>query len=265
VSFTAKILVAMAAGIGVGAMFSAFSAELAPLSGLLVDGVLYALGQIFIRLLQMMVVPLVLVSLVCGVMSLGDVRALGRLGVKTITLYLLTTCIAIVISLLIATLVDPGRGFTLEGEAAYEERPAPSLVNVFIEMFPANPISALAEGQMLQIIVFALILGFSISVAGESGRRVGRVFTAFNDVIMRMVLLIIRTAPVGVFALVTVTFSTQGLDVFRPLAGYFLVVVCALLAHLLVTYTSLVRLAGLSARRFLGKVRALMTFAFSTS
>jgi DAACS family dicarboxylate/amino acid:cation (Na+ or H+) symporter len=263
-SFTAKILVAMAAGIATGVLFSTFSVELEPVQFLL-DDVLYALGQIFVALLQMVVVPLVLVSLVCGVTSLGDVRALGRLGTKTLALYLATTLIAVMISLLVASLLVPGAGFELAGEVAYEARPAPRLGDVFVNMFPRNPVRALADGEMLQIIVFALFLGFAISLAGEKGERVSRFFSDLNDVIMRMVLLVIRTAPVGVFALVTVTFATQGIDVFRPLAGYFIAVVIGLLLHFVLVYSALVRLAGLSAIRFFGKMRAVFAFAFSTS
>ena len=263
-SFTGKILIAMAAGVLVGVLFSAVDA-LEPLAGVLVDGVFYVIGQIFITLLQMMVVPLVLVSLVCGVTALGDVRALGRLGMKTLGLYLLTTCVAIMIALLLATLLAPGAGFELAGGIAYESRPAPPLTDVFISLFPANPIRAMAEGQMLQIIVFALLLGIAMTLAGEAGRRVGSFFIDLNEVIMRMVLLVIRTAPLGVFALIARTFATQGLEVFWPLADYFIAVVFALVLHFLVTYVGLVRLARLNPVRFFGKMRAVMTFAFSTS
>jgi DAACS family dicarboxylate/amino acid:cation (Na+ or H+) symporter len=264
-SFTSKILIAMAAGVVVGAVFNAFAEPLEPVSGVLIEGVLYAIGQIFIALLQMMVVPLVLVSLVCGVTALGDVRALGRLGAKTLGLYLLTTAVAIVLALSIAKLIDPGQGFELAGTVEYESQPAPPLRDVFVNMFPRNPIQAMAEGQMLQIIVFALLLGFAMTVAGEAGRRIANFFADLNEVIMKMVLLVIRTAPLGVFALIARTFATQGLDIFRPLAGYFVAVAAALVLHVLLTYTAILKLAGLSAFRFFAKMRAVMTFAFSTS
>jgi Na+/H+-dicarboxylate symporter len=270
-SFTAKILIAMGAGIVVGVVLSLFAPDVEPITAaqpilhFLVNGVFQVVGQIFIRVLQMMVVPLVLVSLVCGVASLGDVRALGRLGAKTLGLYLVTTGVAVTLSLLLAAFVAPGRGFDLAAEVAYEGRTAPSLAEVLINMFPANPIQALAEGQMLQIIVFALLLGVALTLTGSVGRRITKLFEDLNEVIMQMVLLIIRTAPIGVFALIARTFATQGLEVFRPLAGYFLVVVCALILHVLITYTTLLRLAGLSPLRFLGKIRTVMTFAFSTS
>ncbi len=264
-TFTAKILVAMAAGIVLGVLLSWFGESLEPVTGFLVGFVFDVVGRIFIALLQMMVVPLVLVSLVCGVTSMADVRTMGRVGIKTLVLYLLTTAIAVVIALTLATSVSPGEGFQLAGDVAYEPRPAPSLADVIVGMFPRNPIQALAEGQMLQIIVFALLLGFAISVAGPAGKRVSAIFADLDVVIMRLVLIVIKVAPVGVFALLTQTFANQGLAVFRPLAGYFLCVVAALLLHLGITYMGLLRISGLSPIRFLGKMRAVMTFAFSTS
>jgi DAACS family dicarboxylate/amino acid:cation (Na+ or H+) symporter len=264
-SFTTKILLSMAAGIAVGTLFSVFADTLAPISGFFVDGLLLVIGQVFIALLQMMVVPLVLVSLVCGVTALGDFRVLGRVGAKTFLLYLVTTAIAIMLAIALASAIAPGAGYQLEGVAAYESREAPALTQVLIDMFPSNPIRALAEGQMLQIIVFALFLGFALTRTGASGARVAALFQDLNVVVTRMVLFVVRTAPIGVFALITRTFATQGIEIFVPLAGYFAAVVTALMLHLLLTYTTLVRLAGLSALIFLRKMRAVMTFAFSTS
>jgi len=264
-SFTQKILVAMAAGILLGVGFSTFGDALQPVTGFLVDGVFNVIGRIFIALLQMMVVPLVLVSLVCGVTSIGNVRTMGRVGAKTLALYLVTTAVAVMIALAVATLLGPGKGFELAGEVAYEPRPAPPLADVIVGMFPTNPVRALAEGQMLQIIVFALFLGFAISVAGDAGKRVAAIFADLDVIIMRLVLIVIKTAPIGVFALLTQTFANQGLAVFKPLAGYFVGVVLALLLHTGITYLSLLKLAGLGVRMFFGKMRAVMTFAFSTS
>lgn len=262
-TFTTKILIAMGAGVIVGVGLSAVESEL--LSGLLVDGLFDVVGQIFILLLQMMVVPLVLVSLVCGVTSLGDIKALGRVGVKTLGLYLLTTAIAIMLSLALSSVISPGAGFELAGEVDFDSGTPPPLTEVLINMFPANPIRALAEGQMLQIIVFALFLGFALTQTGEAGARIAKFFEDLNEIVMRMVLIVIKAAPIGVFALIARTFATQGIEIFRPLAGYFIAVVLALLVHLLLTYTTIVRIAGLSAITFLKKMRAVMTFAFSTS
>jgi DAACS family dicarboxylate/amino acid:cation (Na+ or H+) symporter len=264
-TFTQKILASTGIGVAAGLALSMLGGADVPVWNFAVNGVLFVIGRIFISLLQMMVVPLVLVSLVCGVTSLGDLRALGRVGGKTLGLYLVTTAVALTIAIGLAVLVAPGEGFTLVGDEAYEIREAPPISQVLIDMFPSNPVRALAEGQMLQIIVFALFFGFALTRAGEAGARIVRVFEDLNDIIMRMVLLVIRTAPIGVFALITQTFATQGIDVFRPLAAYFLVVVIGLALHLGLTYTSIVRLSGLSVAKFLAKMRAVMTFAFSTS
>ncbi len=264
-SFTQKILIAMAAGIVVGVTFSVVGAPLQAVSDVLVDGLLDAVGRVFVVLLQMMVVPLVLVSIVCGVASLGGLGALGRVGVKTIGLFLVTTAIALVIALTLAILVSPGEGFALAGDVDYRTQTPPPLSDVFVNMFPANPVRALADGQMLQIIVFASLLGFAINLSGESGQRVGAVFSDLNEVVMKLVTIVIRTAPVGVFALVATTFAAQGLDLFRPLAGYALVLVLGLLLHGGLTYTLVLRLARLSPIGFFNKMRAVLTFAFSTA
>ncbi len=265
-TFTQRILLAMAVGIVVGVFLNTVGTNFSSTSDFFVDGVFYVLGSIFLALLRLMVVPLVLVSLVCGVTALGDFRALGRVGAKTLGLYLTTTAIAITIALSIATVFDPGEGYQLAGEDfVYESSEPPPFADVIINMFPENPIRAMAEDQMLQIILFALLLGFAIAASGERGQRIASLFEDLNEVILRMVLIIIKVAPIGVFALIARTFATQGLDIFRPLLGYCIVVVAALLLHLVLTYGSLLRISGLSPLRFLSQVRAPMSFAFSTS
>jgi DAACS family dicarboxylate/amino acid:cation (Na+ or H+) symporter len=265
-SFTQRILLAMLAGVIVGVLLNAFGPNFQAVNDFLVDGLFYVVGTIFISLLKLMVVPLVLVSLVCGVTALGDLRALGRVGGKTLGLYLVTTAVAITIALTVANVISPGQGFELAGEEfSYEVRDAPPLADVIINMFPENPIRAMADSQMLQIILFALLLGFAITSAGERGKRVAALFTDLNEVILKMVLLVIKTAPIGVFALISRTFATQGIEIFRPLIGYCIAVVIGLLLHLFITYGLLLRATGLSPIRFLSQMRAPMSFAFSTS
>ncbi len=265
-SFTHRILIGMAAGIITGTLLNSFGLSVGIVQTFLVDGLFNIVGSIFISLLQLMVVPLVLVSLVCGVTALGDLRALGRVGGKTLGLYMLTTAVAIVLALSLATALSPGEGFVLsDQEVTYEGAEAPPLTDVLINMFPQNPVRAMAEGQMLQIIVFALLLGFSITLAGKRGKHVLNLFTDLNEVIMQMVFLIIKLAPIGVFALLARTFASEGLALIRPLAGYFIAVVVGLLLQLFVTYPILLRTAGLSPIRFLMQMRAPMSFAFSMS
>ncbi len=265
-TFTQRILIAMGAGIVIGVFLNVYGSSFQGTSDFLVDGVFYVVGSIFISLLKLMVVPLVLVSLICGVTALGDLRALGRIGGKTLGLYLCTTAVAITIALTIATVISPGDGFELAGgEYSYEASEAPPLTEVIIGMVPDNPIRAMADSQMLQIILFALLFGFAITATGERGKHIAGLFADLNEVILTMVLLVIKAAPIGVFALISRTFATQGIDIFRPLLGYCIVVVLGLLLHLAITYGLLLRAAGLNPIRFLSQMRAPMSFAFSTS
>jgi DAACS family dicarboxylate/amino acid:cation (Na+ or H+) symporter len=265
-NFTQRIVVAMIAGVVLGVAINLTVADVAFVDNWLVGGLFHVIGAIFVAILKMLVVPLVLVSLVCGVTALGDVRALGRIGIKTLGLYLATTAIAIVIALTLASLVSPGEGYQFGDEVAnYKGGQPPPLTDVLINMIPQNPVKALAEGQMLQIIVFAILFGFSITLAGEKGRHVENFFNDLNEVVMKMVFLVIRMAPIGVFALVAKTFAEQGIDIILPLGGYFLPVAFALVLHLAFTYTTMLPLAGLSPLMFLKKIRPAMMFAFSTS
>jgi len=264
-TFTTKIVLSMLAGVAVGVFFANFGDGLQPVSGFIVAGVLDAIGRIFVILLKMMVVPLVLVSLVCGVTGLGDFRKLGRVGVKTIGLYLATTAIALILALAVATALAPGAGAELGASVDIAVGEAPPLGDVLIDMFPDNPINALAEGQMLQIIVFALFFGFALTHGGKAGARIAAMFEDFNHVIIQMVLFIIRTAPLGVFALIATAFAEQGFGLLLPMLDYMLTLALVLVLHVLVTYTALIRIARLRVRSFFVKMRGVMTFAFSTS
>jgi Na+/H+-dicarboxylate symporter len=264
-TFTTKIIVSMIAGILFGVFFSLFGSALEPVTGFIFGGVLDVVGRIFIILLKMMVVPLVLVSLVCGVTSLGDFRTLGRVGLKTISLYLLTTVIALVLALTAATLIGPGEGADLGASVSIETEAPPPLRDVLINMFPDNPIHALAEGDMLQIIVFALFFGFALTQAGKAGARIAKVFDDLNHIITQMVLFIIKTAPVGVFALISTAFAEQGVDLLLPMLDYMATLAAVLVLQVLLTYTSLLHFARLSIRAFFIQMRGVMTFAFSTS
>jgi DAACS family dicarboxylate/amino acid:cation (Na+ or H+) symporter len=265
-SFTQRILLGMLAGIVVGVILNVVAGDNTAVQALLIDGLLRVVGTVFVALLQLMVVPLVLVSLVCGVTALGDPRALGRVGGKTLGLYLVTTAIAIIMALSLATVLSPGEGYVIsDQDIVYEGSEPPPLSDVLINMVPQNPVRAMVEGQMLQIIVFALLFGFSITLAGERGKHVINFFTDLNEVIMQMIFLIIKLAPIGVFALLARTFADEGLALIVPLARYFGAVVVALLLQVFVTYSLLLKLFGLSPLRFLQQMRAPMSFAFSMS
>ena len=265
-SFTQRILLSMLAGIVVGIALNASAGALPALNAFLVDGLFYVVGGIFLALLRLMVVPLVFVSLVCGVNAMGDLKTFGRVGAKTVGLFLATTAAAVTVGLSMALVASPGAGFELEGDfAEVAPREMPPLADTFINIFPENLFQAMADGQMLQIIVFALLFGFAANLAGERAGSVVRFFRDLNEVILKMVMLVIQLAPIGLFALLARTFATQGWEIFIPLAGYFLLLAGTLLAYLLVVYSLVLRAFGLNALRFLARMRSPMTFAFSTA
>ncbi|MGH0036306.1 MAG: dicarboxylate/amino acid:cation symporter [Myxococcota bacterium] len=262
---TRRIVVGMLSGLVLGLALNLLGAP-GTFSDFVVSGVLHVGGSIFLASLKLLVVPLVLVSLVCGTAALDDISRLGRVGGKTLGLYLLTTAVAITLALLAALAVQPGAGFELSTDATFAAREAPSLSQVLINVFPTNPIRAMAEGNMLQIIVFAVLLGLAMTLAGPPGARLLAVFRDLNDVIMRLVLLLMNLAPYGVFCLVAKVFAEQGFDAFAPLAKYFGSVLGVLVAHALLSYPLLlIALGRLNPLAFFRKLRDPMMVAFSTA
>lgn len=236
------------------------------LQGFLVDGILEVIGQVFMASLRMLVVPLVFVSLVCGVCSLQDTTKLGRIGGKAIGLYLATTAIAISLAIFVALLIGPGEGVNMTSSSSFESREAPSLAQVIIQMFPTNPFSSFAEGNMLQVIVFALLFGIAIALSGKAGERVASFFNDLSVVIMRLVTILMNLAPFGVFALLATLFTTVSIETFGNLIVYFLVVLFVLFAHALITYPLILKLfTGLNPIIFIKKMRDAAIFAFSTA
>jgi Na+/H+-dicarboxylate symporter len=262
---TFRIVVGMSAGLAVGLVLNWFDTE-GLIDQVLVDGLFKVGGKIFLASLKLLVVPLVFVSLVCGTAALEDVSKLGRVGGKTLVLYLSTTAIAITFALTAAVLVQPGSGFDLPTDVSFAAKQAQSLTDTLINIFPTNPVQAMAEGNMLQLIVFSVLFGLCLTLAGEPGTRILRLFNDLNEVIMRLVTMLMALAPYGVFCLIAKVFAEQGFDAFAPLLKYFFLVLGVLVFHALVTYPTLLRtLAGLSPRVFLRKMRDPISFAFSTA
>ena len=272
-TLTARILVAMVAGIllGSGLNFLISNAYMpAVLQGFvdnfLIGGLFDVVGRIFIASLKMLVVPLVFVSLICGASALGSNARMGRIAIRTISLYLLTTAIAVSLALLIAVLVGPGQGVSAPGEAHFVAREAPPLADVLVNMVPTNPVRAMAEGSMLQVIVFALLLGFAITRCGEPGERIAAFFKDFEVIIMKIVAMLMLLAPYGVFALLAKLFSQLGVGAILDLLKYFSTVLVVLLFHGLVVYSMLMKaLVGLPPQVMLYKMRSVWAFAFSTA
>jgi len=272
-SLTNRILLAMAAGILLGSSLEWLMTTLAPESGtarfindFLIFGLFDVVGRIFIASLKLLVVPLVLVSLICGMTSLGSSARMGAIAGRTIGLYLITTAVAVSLGLIGASVIGPGYGLQVEQSVAFEPKVAPPLTEVLVNIFPSNPFSAMAKGEMLQVIVFALLVGFALTRAGEAGQRIASWFRDMEVVVMKMVGVLIELAPWGVFALLVKLFSTMGFATILNLAAYFLTLAGLLIFHGLVVYSLLLRATtGLNPILLLSKMRRVWAFAFSTA
>lgn len=272
-SLTNRILLAMVAGIALGSLIEWWVGVLDPTSDLsrflqdvLILGVFDVVGRVFIASLKLLVVPLVLVSLICGMSSLGTSSRMGSIAGKTIGLYLFTTGVAVSLGLTAALIIGPGKGVEAMAAASFEPKPAPSLTDTLVNIFPSNPFKAMADGQMLQVIVFALLVGFALTRSGEAGERIANWFRDMEVIVMKMVGLLIELAPYGVFALLTKLFATMGFGTIVDLAAYFFTLLGVLLFHGLVVYSSLLKvLTSLSPAILLQKMRRVWAFAFSTA
>ena len=263
---TRRILIGLFGGLVTGLVLNGLLAE-TMVFGVLVDGVFHVGGQVFLSSLKLLVVPLVLVSLACGTAALEDVTKLGRIGGKTLGLYLLTTAIAISLAIAAAVVVGPGIGADVETEGlAFSAKAAPTLADTLIRIFPSNPIKAMAEGEMLQVIVFAILLGVAMTLAGDAGRDLLRVFQSFNEVIMKLVFVLMQIAPVGIFCLLAKVIALQGPETFQNMIWYFVTVLAVLFVHASFTYPLLLMaFARLTPWPFFRKLRAPMSVAFGTA
>jgi Na+/H+-dicarboxylate symporter len=231
-----------------------------------VEGIFEMGGTIFINSLKMLVVPLVFVSLVCGVSGLSDPSKMGRLGGKSLLLYVLTTGVAVSLALIAAIIIKPGVGFERPENVEYVVKEAPGLVQVFINMFTSNPIASLAEGNMLQIIIFSIVFGIAMTKAGEQGKKIQAAFEAVNEVIMQIVTIVMNLAPYGVFFLMARLGATIDLGDLSYIGKYFFLVLAVLIMHALITFPILlVTLARLNPILLFSKVKELAVFAFSSS
>lgn len=265
-ALTNKILIGMVSGIILGSLLHYFN-HWPQLNAILVEGVFATGGEIFFATMKMLVVPIVLVSLVCGVCHLKNIRQLGFLGLKTVGLYLFTTTVAISLGLSFAVFFHVGQDvFDVSAAEAVNIGSPPSLRETLVNMFPSNPFQALAEGNMLQVIVFALLLGVAIASLGSRGKRIADLFNDLNEVVMTLITMLIKIAPYGVFCILANTFAKHGLALAGDLLSYFVTVLVVLVLHVTITNTLLLHfLAKLNPLTFFRKMYTAMLFAFSTS
>lgn len=261
-----RILGSMVLGLFVGIALNLTIADNEWFQAMVLDGFLSMIGEVFVRFLSMLVVPLVFVSLITGVSALSDPKKLGRVGGKAISLYLFTTGVAVTLALVSAIIIQPGIGASPEVLIEREIAAQPSFFQVLVDMVPRNPVAAMADGDMLPIIVFAVLIGLSVALSGESGKRIGHFFSDSNTVVMRLVGFVMLMAPYGVFALITVLAATTGWSTFLGVLKYVILVLAMLVIHAAVTYSLVLKLfTGLSPLIFFSKMRGVMAFAFSTA
>ncbi|MEW9109236.1 MAG: dicarboxylate/amino acid:cation symporter [Cytobacillus gottheilii] len=261
---TTKIIIGLIAGAIVGIILNLSAPDLFST----LDTYLFnPLGTIFINLISMLVVPIVLFSIILGVTGLGEPKNLGRIGVKTVSYYLITTAIAIIIGIGFAMIFKPGLiGEFNTADAEYSTEEAPPVSETLINIIPSNPFEALTSGNMLQIIVFAVLVGFALTRLGEKTKGIVNLIEQGNEVMMYLVGLAMKVAPYGTFGLIASAIGSQGFSAIKAMGVYMLVVLGALFVHAAVTYGSSVYfLGGMSPLKFFKGFSPAMGVGFSTS
>lgn len=260
-----KIIIAMLLGIMVGIILNQFHNNIF-IQNAIINGLLHIGGQIFIRSLKMIVVPVVFTSLVLGISNIKDIKKLGRIGIKTFIFYTCTTIIAITLALIIANIIKPGVNLNLKFDSKFTTTEIPTLIDTIINIVPDNPIKSMVEGNMLQLIVFSLLFGIAISLLSNNSKTIIAFFETLNEIILIILHIIIKISPIGVFCLISKVFANQGLDAFIPLIKYFICILILLLIQLFGTYYVIIRyLAKLNPIVFYKKIKDIMIFTFSTA
>lgn len=263
-----KIFIALLAGAVFGLLINFFLPTGVLKDTILIDGILYIVGNGFIRLMQMLVIPLVICSLICGTMSIGDTKTLGQVGVKTLVFYTATTSLAISIALALGLLIRPGMGLNISsvevGDVTVNE--SISMADTLLNIIPKNVIASMAEGDMLPIIVFSVFVGIMLAKLGSKTATVSKFFAEFNDVMMEMTITVMKAAPIGVFCMIARTIATIGFDAFVPMLKYMGCVIFALALQCFGVYQLLLfAFTRLNPITFIKKYFPVMEFAFSTS
>lgn len=256
-NLTTQMLLALALGCVCGLTISAMGIS---------PGYFKPLGDLFITLIRMVVVPLVFTTLVAGASSVGDLRKLGSIATKSLVYYFATTAVAVTIGIIIANFIQPGDGLSIstEGVKAVNVTPPP-LLKVFMDIVPLNPFASLSSGNMLQVIFFAIFVGIAISTLNEEYKILGKVFEAMAEVMLKITTAVMYYAPIGVFGLMTFTVGTYGLDVLLPLIKLILTMFVASALHVVLCYIPCVRVTGLKIKEFFNGVAAPLLIAFSST
>lgn len=264
-NLTTKIIIALILGAIVGLLLNIFAKDIFNI----LDPYLFTpLGKIFLNLISMLVVPIVFLSIVLGSAGLGDPKKLGRIGLKTIVFFLVTTCIAIVIGLSLAYVIDPGlvEGIDKTQSEGFETEEAPPVGETLMNIIPKNPLTAMTEGNMLQIIAFAIFIGFGLTALGDKTKGILKLVEQGNDLMMYLVTLVMKFAPYGTFGLIASAIGSQGFSALKAMWLYFVVVLAALIIHAIVTYGgTILLLAKKNPLWFFKNFSPAMSVGFSTS
>ena len=233
---------------------------------ILIDNVFYLGGTGFIKLMKMLVVPLVFFSIVVGVASISDIRKIGSIGGRTIGIYLITTALAVTIALIIASVIQPGVGLNMGGLTDANVTSNVTVTDTILNMIPDNPFSSLANGDMLPVIIFGVLVGIILATLKDETNIVNEFFTQGNTVMMEMTRIVMKFAPIGIFCLMAKTFASLGFDGLLPLAKYIICVLVGLAIQAFIVYPSLlVFFTRLNPVKFFRKFISVMFFAFSSS
>lgn len=262
-NLTKKIIIALILGVIIGVGLSFMSPEL---FSVIDKYALNPVGQLFLNLIMMIVVPIVFISIVLGTAGMGDPAKLGKIGFQTISFYLITTAIALMVGLGVGFLLEPGKEGIFNVDRSFEAEPAPPIMETLINIIPENPIEALTNGDMLQIIAFALFIGMALAILGEKTKGIFNLFEQANEIFIYLVNVIMKTAPYGAFALIASAIGNSGLDALGSMAMYMIAVILALFIHATITYGLAIKLIGkASPVTFFKEFFPAMSVGFSTS
>jgi Na+/H+-dicarboxylate symporter len=260
-SFTKKIIVAMILGIITGVFLNIFSYDTS-LDNFIVINFFNIVSDLFISALKLVIIPLIFFSIVCGIISLSDDTSLSRLGIKTLSLYLFTTIIAISLGLLFSSFIDyePILLSNLETNVSIDN------IKTESNIFPTNIFQSLSDGNIIHLLIFSVLIGIAASKVKDNAKTFINYFHEFNTVINELVKIIISFTPIAVYCILSKTFATQGLETLTPLMGYFFTVVFVLLIHFFITFSLLLKtFTNLNPKKFFINIKEVIVFTFSTS
>lgn len=267
-TLTTKILLSLVLGALFGVLLSNISSEFIRQT-LMIDGLLKLLGTGFLNAIKLLVVPLIFVSIVYATASLDDIKKIGRIGSKTFLYYLTTTALAILIALAVAKTINPGIGIDLsivQSGQGLSEAASVNFADTLLQIIPTNIFAAFSQDNVLGVLFFALLMGVSMTLVGEKAKPVLVFFEGLNEVLLRLVALIMSFSPYGVFALVATTFATFGFDAMLPLVKYALSILIALAIQFFVVYLGMLLVIGkLSPKTFVQKFAPIFNVCFSTA